>query len=222
MFDHVTIRVSDLEASRRFYDTVLGTLGLVRAGDEWGDFSIAAGEAPTRNLHVGFGAPDRETVDAFHRAGVEAGYTSDGLGERPQYTPAYYGGFLLDPDGNSIEAVHHERAVSDIDHVWLRVADAAASVRFYATIAPYAGIVQDAGTHFTGLMLVEGEASENVHLAWPASDNATVDAFHAAALAAGYRDHGAPGERAIYHAGYYGAYVLDPDGNNVEVVNHNR
>jgi catechol 2,3-dioxygenase-like lactoylglutathione lyase family enzyme len=49
-----------------------------------------------------------------------------------------------------------------------------------------------------------------------------VRAFHAAALAAGYKDHGAPGERAVYHPGYYGAFVLDPDGHNVEVVNHNR
>jgi catechol 2,3-dioxygenase-like lactoylglutathione lyase family enzyme len=53
-------------------------------------------------------------------------------------------------------------------------------------------------------------------------DDATVDAFHRAATAAGYRDNGAPGERAEYHPGYYGAYLLDPDGNNVEVVNHNR
>jgi hypothetical protein len=49
-----------------------------------------------------------------------------------------------------------------------------------------------------------------------------VRAFHAAALAAGYEDHGGPGERAVYHPGYYGAFVLDPDGHNVEVVNHNR
>jgi predicted lactoylglutathione lyase len=49
-----------------------------------------------------------------------------------------------------------------------------------------------------------------------------VRAFHAAALAAGYEDHGAPGERAVYHPGYYGAFVLDPDGHNVEVVNHNQ
>jgi len=48
-----------------------------------------------------------------------------------------------------------------------------------------------------------------------------VRAFHAAALAAGYADHGGPGERAVYHPGYYGAFVLDPDGHNVEVVNHN-
>jgi catechol 2,3-dioxygenase-like lactoylglutathione lyase family enzyme len=61
-----------------------------------------------------------------------------------------------------------------------------------------------------------------VHLAFPADDDATVRAFHAAALAAGYTDHGAPGERPQYHPGYYGAFVLDPDGHNVEVVNHNR
>jgi catechol 2,3-dioxygenase-like lactoylglutathione lyase family enzyme len=49
-----------------------------------------------------------------------------------------------------------------------------------------------------------------------------VDAFHAALTEAGYRDDGPPGEREIYHPGYYGAYVLDPDGNSVEIVNHNR
>jgi predicted lactoylglutathione lyase len=59
-------------------------------------------------------------------------------------------------------------------------------------------------------------------MAFPASDNETVDAFHEAAIEAGYRDNGLPRERPIYHEGYYGAYVLDPDGNNVEVVNHNR
>jgi catechol 2,3-dioxygenase-like lactoylglutathione lyase family enzyme len=61
-----------------------------------------------------------------------------------------------------------------------------------------------------------------VHLAFPTAADASVDAFHAAAIGAGFRDNGAPGERRIYHPGYYGAYVLDPDGNNVEVVNHNR
>ena len=61
-----------------------------------------------------------------------------------------------------------------------------------------------------------------MHLAFPAGDDATVDAFHRAAVAAGYRDNGAPGERPEYHTGYYAAFVLDPDGNNVEVVSHNR
>ena len=61
-----------------------------------------------------------------------------------------------------------------------------------------------------------------MHLAFPARENATVDAFHRAATEAGYPDHGPPGERPRYHPGYYAAYVLDPDGNNIEVVNHNR
>jgi predicted lactoylglutathione lyase len=59
-------------------------------------------------------------------------------------------------------------------------------------------------------------------MAFPAADNASVDEFHRTATRAGYRDHGAPGEHPVYHAGYYGAYVLDPDGNTIEVVNHNR
>ena len=54
------------------------------------------------------------------------------------------------------------------------------------------------------------------------AENAAVDEFHRVAMEAGYRDNGGPGERPIYHPGYYGAFVLDPDGNNVEVVNHNR
>ena len=64
--------------------------------------------------------------------------------------------------------------------------------------------------------------TENLHVAFPATANETVDAFHRAATEAGYRDDGAPGERTVYHRGYYGAFVLDPDGNSVEVVNHNR
>jgi hypothetical protein len=68
----------------------------------------------------------------------------------------------------------------------------------------------------------ERPLTEHVHLAFPAREDSAVRAFHAAALAAGYEDHGAPGERAVYHPGYYGAFVLDPAGHNVEVVNHNR
>jgi catechol 2,3-dioxygenase-like lactoylglutathione lyase family enzyme len=64
--------------------------------------------------------------------------------------------------------------------------------------------------------------TEHVHLAFTAREDATVRAFHSAALAAGYRDHGPPGERPGYHPGYYGAFVMDPDGHNIEVVNHNQ
>ena len=107
MFDHVTIRVSEREASARFYDTVLAALGIEGTGDggeylEWGDFSIAQAteEKPaTRGLHVGFVAPSRDGVEEFWRVGTEAGYRDDGApGPRPQYRADYYGAFLLDPD----------------------------------------------------------------------------------------------------------------------------
>jgi catechol 2,3-dioxygenase-like lactoylglutathione lyase family enzyme len=241
VFDHVTIRVSERDASERFYDTLLQALGFTATYTdhrfaEWDDFSLtrADAESPvTRGLHIGFGATSRELVDAFWRAGADAGFRDDGPpGPRPEYGDDYYGAFLLDPDGNSAEAVHHGdiRPPGHIDHLWIRVADRAASQRFYETIAPYAGIRlanDDERSRFVGAggsftVLEDRPPAEHVHLAFPATDNATVDAFHRAAIEAGYRDNGAPGERSQYHAGYYGAYVLDPDGHNVEVVNHNR
>jgi catechol 2,3-dioxygenase-like lactoylglutathione lyase family enzyme len=79
------------------------------------------------------------------------------------------------------------------------------------------------GDSFRFSLVADGRPlTEHVHLAFPATEDATVRAFHAAALAAGYEDHGGPGERPAYHPGYYGAFVLDPDGHNVELVNHNR
>jgi catechol 2,3-dioxygenase-like lactoylglutathione lyase family enzyme len=241
VFDHVTIRASDRDASERFYDTVLEPFAIERRhSDEhyaqWLDFSLAqAGDADqvTRNLHVAFAARTREDVDRFWHAGVGNGYADDGEpGPRPQYSASYYGAFLRDPDGNSAEAVHHDsvRGATLLDHLWIRVGDVEASQRFYETIATCAGFrvrrvapdkVRCAGEEGS-FTLVAGEPTRNVHLAFPAGDDATVDAFHETALAAGYRDNGPPGERRIYHAGYYGAFVLDPDGSNVEVVNHNR
>ncbi len=240
VFDHVTIRASDLTASERFYDVVLRTLSIARTSTgeyvEWDDFSLAHANAEspvTRRLHIGFVAPSRGHVDTFWRTGTEAGYRDDGApGPRPQYGDDYYGGFLLDPDGNSAEAVHHGslREGGAIDHVWIRVADVAASKRFYATVAPHGSFQLETDTperaQFIGesgsFSVVAGTPTEHVHMAFPASENLTVDAFHRDALEAGYRDNGAPGERPAYHAGYYAAYVLDPDGNNIEVVNHNR
>jgi catechol 2,3-dioxygenase-like lactoylglutathione lyase family enzyme len=241
VFDHVTIRVTDRGASERFYNTVLPALGIPepRSGEHypgWDDFSLSLANEKkpvTRGLHVGFVAPSRLDADAFWRVGTEAGYENDGApGPRPQYGDDYYGAFLLDPDGNSIEAVHHGslRTGGRIDHLWIRVADVAASQAFYDTIAPHAGFRLRRSTpdraQFTGgngsFSVVSGRPTEPFHVAFPASDDETVDAFHRTALAAGYADNGAPGEREIYHRGYYGAFVLDPDGNNVEVVNHNR
>ena len=117
-----------------------------------------------------------------------------------------------------------------IDHVQLVVRDLAASRRFYGAVfdvlgVPMAGEGKD---HFwadelfvstTGSKDAQGELTGRHHLAFQARDRATVDAFHAAALANGGRDNGAPGERD-YHPGYYAAFALDPDGNNVEAVFH--
>jgi catechol 2,3-dioxygenase-like lactoylglutathione lyase family enzyme len=242
VFDHVTIRASDRAASERFYSTVLAPIGIERTYadeslPEWDDFSLATAESPddvTHGLHVGFAARTRALVDAFWRAGTAAGYRDDGPpGPRPQYGPDYYGGFLLDPDGNSAEAAYHDtlRRGGNVDHLWIRVADVAASKRFYATIAPHAGLrlntdtperAQFAGASGSFSVLSGTHVTEHLHMAFAAPDDATVDAFHRAATEAGYRDNGAPGERESYHPGYYGAFVLDPDGNNVELVNHNR
>jgi catechol 2,3-dioxygenase-like lactoylglutathione lyase family enzyme len=239
VFDHVTIRVSDREASRRFYETVLAPLGhaISHSGshfDEWHDFGVAQArdDRPvTRGLHVAFVARSSEEVDAFWQAGTKAGYVSDGEpGLRPQYSPDYYGAFLLDPDGNSAEAVYLGRLRKGdnvIDHLWIRVADLASTKRFYETIAPILGlrIAGERAERFhvaardRSFALVLGEPSQNVHVAFPAADDETVGEFHRVALAAGYRDNGVPGERR-YHPGYYGAFVLDPDGNNVEAVHH--
>src|SRR5829696_6610762 len=119
VFDHVAIAVSDLAASERFYRTVLSVLGAEPSSAgaelvEWDDWDIGATDREhpvTRGLHVGFRAPSREAVDAFWQAGIDAGYRDDGPpGPRTIYGSDYYGGFLLDPDGNSAEAVHDERS----------------------------------------------------------------------------------------------------------------
>jgi catechol 2,3-dioxygenase-like lactoylglutathione lyase family enzyme len=243
VFDHVTIRVSDRAESRKFYELGLSVLGYEVPEsadyDEWNDFGFAQASderALTRRLHLGFVSPSIDAVDEFWRTLTAAGYTDDGPpGPRPQYREEYYGSFVLDPDGNSAEAVHHGLLRDDggvIDHLWLRVRDVAASKRFYETIAPIVGIrlvhddpfrVRFRGEGGSCTFVEDDErVTANVHLAFPAGDDATVDEFHRVAVAAGYRDNGPPGERPEYHAGYYGAYVLDPDGNNVEVVNHHR
>ncbi len=153
MFDHVGIAVSDLAASERFYRTVLSVLGVEPSHAdaelvEWDDWDIAPTDPVhpvTRGLHVAFRARDRAQVDAFWQAGIDAEYRDGGAPRpRPQYSPAYYGGFLLDPDGNSVEAVHSDREdavpTGRVDHLWIRVRDPQASRRFYTTIAPHAAL----------------------------------------------------------------------------------
>jgi catechol 2,3-dioxygenase-like lactoylglutathione lyase family enzyme len=183
VFEQVVIRASDREASERFYETVLATLGLtVTSRDEdrveWQDFCVAPAddaERPTRRLHIGFIAPSRAAVDTFWNAGVEAGYRDDGPpGPRPEYNDDYYGGFLLDPDGNSAEAVHHGglRRGGAVDHLWIRVADVAAARRSYEAVGPEADlrIVDDRPDR---IRLSNGNGSFTL-IAGPPTENADV------------------------------------------------
>ena len=238
VFDHADIHVSDLAASRSFYHEALGLPTSDGEYVAWGDFGleVVSPEHPlTRHLHIAFGAEDRDGVDAWWNRMTEAGYESDGEpGPRPQYSPEYYGAFVLDPDGNSIESVHHGTSrAGQIDHLWLRTADVDATTRFYETVAPVVGIdVERSRPDFVHVRFGDGsgsfsfvagdEPTQNVHLAFGVADLAAVERFHEVATAAGYRDNGGPGERPQYHPGYYGAFVFDPDGHNVEAVFHDR
>lgn len=117
-----------------------------------------------------------------------------------------------------------------IDHIKLHVADASRSKAFYeqalaplgykVIMEPVPGVVVGMGTQVPDFWLAQSDRPTVAHVALRADDRAAVDAFHAAALAAGGEDNGAPGVREQYHPGYYGAFVIDPDGNNLEAVHH--
>lgn len=121
LIDHIQLVVADLEASRRFYTAVFDVLGIPLAGTGsdffWADelfISTAQSQAAQGQLtgrhHIAFQAQDRVMVEAFHQVGLaNGGRDNGGPGERP-YHPGYYGAFLLDPDGNNIEAVFHGEA----------------------------------------------------------------------------------------------------------------
>ncbi|MBI1416090.1 MAG: VOC family protein [Limimaricola sp.] len=124
MIDHTGLSVSDFDAAKTFYDGALAPLGIrhtvtlpaeitggVKVGG-WGRegpaFWLHEGAAQTPPVHVAFTAGSRAEVAAFHAAGLKAGGRDNGApGLRPHYHPNYYGAFLLDPDGNNIEAVCH-------------------------------------------------------------------------------------------------------------------
>src|SRR5439155_11245862 len=128
MFAHVTLRVADRAASRRSYALALGEPAYDGEFADWGELSLLEEGEPSRRLHLAFGVAGRPEVDAWWRRMVDAGYTSDGQpGPRPEYGSTYYGGFVLDPDGNSGEAVHHASSrTGSLDHLWLRSRDVAA------------------------------------------------------------------------------------------------
>jgi catechol 2,3-dioxygenase-like lactoylglutathione lyase family enzyme len=176
VFHRVTSRVANLAASERFYDTVLPTLGIDRASSELSIEQQDGDHPVTRGVHVGLRAPSRAAVDEFWQAGTAAGYQDDGApGPRPQYTDDYYGSFLLDPDGNSVEAVHHGamRPEGAIDHIWIRVPDVDAAKRFFSDIAPPArfrleheipALARYAGDEGGSFTLLAGRPTENLHL----------------------------------------------------------
>lgn len=121
LIDHIQLVVRDLPAARRFYTAVFDVLGipLGGSGDDylWADelfISTPGSEAAQGQLtgrhHLAFQARDRAMVDAFYRAALDAGGRDNGAPGERDYHPGYYGAFVLDPDGNNIEAVYHGEA----------------------------------------------------------------------------------------------------------------
>lgn len=128
LIDHIHLRVKDVERSRTFYEAVLGAIGRGITFERPGIFCadelyVDAATDHVSRVHLAFQSPDRETVARFHEAGLAAGGTDNGApGERP-YHPGYYGAYLLDPDGNNIEAVFHGAAERSADSVVITAPD---------------------------------------------------------------------------------------------------
>jgi catechol 2,3-dioxygenase-like lactoylglutathione lyase family enzyme len=119
VFDHVDLHASDYEQSVRFYETVLAPLGIPKLSDDgesacFANFNVVARQPPTQSLHLCLYARAKEQVDGFHQAGVEAGFRSNGEPGYRTYGPGYYAAYLLDPDGNNVEALY--RDVGNVGH----------------------------------------------------------------------------------------------------------
>ena len=126
LIDHVGLRVADLEASRRFYAACMQAIGIPFLIDEPDRFAIdelyvdAADrdpKGPVSHVHLAFQAKDRSGVDRFHAAGLAAGGRDNGAPGMRGYHPGYYGAFLLDPDGNNVEAVYHGPSERNVPYV---------------------------------------------------------------------------------------------------------
>jgi catechol 2,3-dioxygenase-like lactoylglutathione lyase family enzyme len=210
VFEDVVIRCSDRVASEAFYETMLAALGIRPTptrgtATRWADLALDDAhrlDGPTTGLHVGLVARTREDVDRWWELGRAAGYADAGApGPRPQYRDDYYGAFLLDPDGNSIEAVHHGalRSGGIVDHVWLRVDDLDRARTFARIVAAQAGVVaRDVDVEGGGVQVVategggsftfvRGTPTEHARLVLPASRHGLVS-FHRALVEAGFEE----------------------------------
>jgi lactoylglutathione lyase len=128
LIDHLHLVVADLEKSKRFYTALLGAVGVSIGGEGPGFFwadelfvssldSPASAGKLTGRVHFAFQAASREVVDAAYQAGLAAGGTDNGKPGERRYHPGYYAAFLLDPDGNNVEAVYHgpaERSAASV------------------------------------------------------------------------------------------------------------
>lgn len=126
LIDHVHLRARNFANTRYFYEKVMAVLGIPfsASGEGWfqvDELFVDAADARTvpTHVHLAFQARDRAMVDAFHRAALTAGGTDNGAPGERDYHPGYYGAFVLDPDGNNIEAVYHGPVRRSADSVRL-------------------------------------------------------------------------------------------------------
>jgi catechol 2,3-dioxygenase-like lactoylglutathione lyase family enzyme len=127
LLDHVHLRVRDLDASRRFYEAALGTLGREVSGGDGYFFSdelfVSDDGPPTEHLHVAFQTDGPEAVARFYEAALAAGGRDNGGPGERSYHPGYYAAYVLDPDGNNVEAVFHGPATRSAPSVVLTPAE---------------------------------------------------------------------------------------------------
>jgi len=127
LVDHVHLRAADLEAAKRFYRAIMATLEIEPIYDaedaiSYDELWIDKADGPTSRVHLAFQAKDKEAVERFYKAGLEAGGRDNGApGERAKYHPGYYACFLFDPDGNNVEAVYHGPAEFSAKSVEIKV-----------------------------------------------------------------------------------------------------
>ena len=128
LIDHIHLRARDLAATKRFYRAVLGALDKPIGGDDerhlqcdelWID-ALGTDERAASHVHLAFQAKDEDAVRRFHQAGLAAGGRDNGGPGERKYHPGYFGAFLLDPDGNNVEAVYHGPAQRSAESVLIR------------------------------------------------------------------------------------------------------